>query len=159
MFWLFQGVSVWLILLPTTLALGRGGAWAWTPATVAGLALWIAGFLMETIADQQKFRFRNRPENAGRFIRSGLWRYARHPNYFGEMLCWWGLFVVAAPAFEGWQWLAASGPLFLTLLLRYGTGVPTVSRKQQERYGHLPEFQRYLQTTNLLVPWPPREPT
>jgi steroid 5-alpha reductase family enzyme len=158
MFWFFQGVSVWVILLPTTLAMSRAGDWLWCPSAVAGCAVWLCGFVLETVADQQKFSFRSLPENRGRFIQTGLWRTARHPNYFGEMLCWWGLFFIAAPAFASWQWVALAGPVFLTALLRFGTGVPTVARKQKQKYGHLPEYQRYLRSTNLLVPWWPRRP-
>lgn len=152
-FWFFQGLTVWLVLLPATLALSRAGEWSFSWTTVTGGLVWALGFGIETIADYQKYRFRNRPENSGRFIQSGLWRTARHPNYFGEMLCWWGIFIIAAPALSGWQWLAAIGPLYLTLLLRFGTGVPTVARQQQKKYGHLPEFQEYLRTSRLLIPW------
>jgi len=152
-FWFFQGISIWIIMLPLTLAMSRPGDWSAGWALVVGAAVWALGLLIETVADQQKFRFRNRPENSGRFINRGLWRTSRHPNYFGEMMCWWGLFVVTIPALEGWQLLAVAGPLFLTLLLRFGTGVPTVARQQREKYGHQPEFQKYLRTTRLLVPW------
>ncbi len=69
------------------------------------------------------------------------------------MLCWWGLFVITAPALEGWSWLAVIGPVYITLLLRFGTGVPTVARQQLARYGHLPSYREYLNTTNLLFPW------
>jgi steroid 5-alpha reductase family enzyme len=156
-FWLLQTVTIWTVLLPATLALSSPaplplGWQAW-----AGGAIWLAGLLIEAIADQQKFAFRNDPGNDGRWIDRGLWRYARHPNYFGEMLCWWGLFLVASPALDGWAWLAAAGPVFLTLLLLFGSGIPTVARSQRRRYGQDPAFQQYLRRTSLLVPLPPRK--
>jgi len=156
LFWLGQGLTIWIVLLPATMALSRTGRWFEAWAAVAGGLVWAAGLVIETVADLQKYRFRNREENRGRWIQTGLWRRARHPNYFGEMLCWWGLFVLVTPALEGWMWLGAAGPVFITVLLRYGTGIPTVQKQHREKYGHLPEYQDYLRRTRLLVPLPKR---
>ncbi len=157
-FWSVQAVTIWTVLLPSTVALSHPGPLPLTWPTLLGLAIWLAGLIIEAVADQQKFAFRNDPANKGRWIDRGLWRYSRHPNYFGEMLCWWGLFIAASPALSGWTWLSAAGPAFLTGLLLFGTGIPTVAKAQRERYGHDPAFQAYLRRTSLLVPWPPRGP-
>ena len=153
-FWTFQGISIWLILWPSLFALTDGRGADWGLVRTAGVLVWLLGLVLESIADLQKYRFRSAPENKGLFIHSGLYRHARHPNFLGEMLCWWGVFLVALPALEGWQWVAILGPLFLTLLLRFGTGVPTVSRKQGQKYGHLPEFEHYLKNSNMFIPLP-----
>jgi steroid 5-alpha reductase family enzyme len=155
-FWTLQAVTIWTVLLPVTMLLSHPGPLQPGWPLWLGAGLWLVGFVVETVADQQKFAFRNDPANRGRWIERGLWRYSRHPNYFGELLCWWGLFVAAVPALDGWEWLALLGPIFLTVLLLFVSGIPTVRRKQQQRYGHDPAFQDYLKRTSLLIPLPPR---
>ncbi len=84
---------------------------------VAGIVVWLAGMVFEVVADLQKQAFRADPANKGEFIRTGLWSRSRHPNYFGEILVWVGVFVVAVPVLQGWQWVAVLSPLFVVLLL------------------------------------------
>jgi len=100
-FWLLQAITVAVVMLPVSYLLGRDDAPEAGPWTIAGVALWSTGLLIEAVADAQKSSFKARDENRGRFITSGLWRYSRHPNYFGEMLVWWGLFVLAVPFLTG----------------------------------------------------------
>ena len=100
-FWLLQAITVAVVMLPVSYLLGRDDAPEAGPWTIAGVALRSTGLLIEAVADAQKSSFKARDENRGRFITSGLWRYSRHPNYFGEMLVWWGLFVLAVPFLDG----------------------------------------------------------
>jgi len=155
-FWGLQALSVWIISLPFVLALAatvpeRLPARAW-----AGVALWALGLGVETISDWQKYRFRNRKENRGAFIRSGLWRYSRHPNYFGEILVWWGLWLAALPRLRGWGHLGVMGPVFITLLLLFVSGIPLLEKKAREKYGDDPAWQEYVRSTSILIPWFPR---
>lgn len=142
-FWLLQGVAVWVIMLPVTLG---GTSWMWF-----GIALWALGLVIETVADWQKYCFKEKNKQA--FTNVGLWKYARHPNYFGEMLVWWGVFFTILPV-SGWAWAGIVGPLFITILLRYGTGVPPLEKHMQERYGKDSKFKEYVKNTRLLVPLP-----
>jgi steroid 5-alpha reductase family enzyme len=155
-FWLLQAISVAVIMLPVTYLLGRDdppgfGAWA-----VAGTAIWLVGLAIETVADAQKSAFKSKPENRERFITTGLWRYSRHPNYFGEMLVWWGLFVYAAPFLEGWAYAVVIGPVFITLLLLFVSGIPLLERSADAKYGEDPAYREYKRRTSILVPLPPR---
>ena len=92
-FWLLQAISIWLILLPAVAALGSKTNLSFNTAGYLGLAIWTVGFIIETVADYQKYQYKNLENKSHEWISSGLWRYSRHPNYFGEMLCWWGIFI------------------------------------------------------------------
>lgn len=89
------------------------------PLTIIGVILWAIGFLTETIADAQKFTFKLNPANRGKFINTGLWTYARYPNYFGEMCVWWGIWLGCAPTFKGGEWACVVSPLFVMFLLLF----------------------------------------
>ncbi len=117
-----------------------------------GVAVWLVGFGLEVTADLQKSRFRADPANAGRFITTGLWSRSRHPNYFGEILLWLGVALVAAGALTGWQWVALASPLFVTILLTRVSGVPLLEKKAEARWGGQPDYEEYVRTTPVLVP-------
>lgn len=144
-FWLLQGFAAWLLLVPLLLLDGSAVFW---PA----LIVWAGGLLIESIADAQKSRFvRARP---GRFIDTGLWRYSRHPNYFGEILCWAGVFLFVLPSLTVPEALFASlGPIFITLMLLFVTGIPPLERRADERWGADPDYASYKRSTSMLVPW------
>ena len=151
-FWFFQGITVWLIILPVTLWFSRPGPWtAWM---AIGSTIWLAGLVIESVADQQKFAFKQTPEGRERWTDTGLWRYSRHPNYFGELLCWWGVFVFAAPGLGAWALLALVGPLAITVILLFATGIPTLEASARRKWGENPEYQAYRARTWTLVPWP-----
>lgn len=119
---------------------------------LVGALLWLVGFLIEVVADAQKSRFRADPTNHGRFIQSGLWARSRHPNYFGEILLWTGIALIALPVLQGWQWLTVLSPFFVALLLTRISGIPLLERRAEERWGNLPEYQEYKRRTPLLIP-------
>ena len=119
---------------------------------VIGAVMWVAGFVVEVIADQQKSRFRADPANAGRFIKVGLWARSRHPNYFGEILLWAGIAVMAIPYLSGTQWVVMLSPLFVYALLTRISGIPTLARRGQQLWGDDPGYQAYLKNTPTLLP-------
>jgi steroid 5-alpha reductase family enzyme len=155
-FWLLQAVSVAVIMLPVSYLLDRSGAPGLGAWAVAGAAVWLGGLLIEAVADAQKSAFRSKDENRGRFIASGLWRYSRHPNYFGEILVWWGLFLYAVPFLEGAAFAVVVGPVFITVLLLFVSGIPLLERSADDKYGDDPAYRDYKRRTSILVPLPPR---
>jgi steroid 5-alpha reductase family enzyme len=155
-FWLLQAITVAVVMLPVSYLLGRDDAPGVGPWTIAGVALWSIGLVIEAVADAQKSSFRARDENRGRFITSGLWRYSRHPNYFGEMLVWWGLFVLAVPFLDGAAFAVVIGPVFITLLLLFVSGIPPLERSAEAKYGNDPAYRDYKRRTSILLPLPPR---
>jgi len=116
----------------------------------AGFLLWCAGFFFEAVGDAQLARFKRDPGNRGKIMDKGLWRYSRHPNYFGESLMWWGIFLVAVEVPFGWTTVVS--PVLITFLLVRVSGIPMLEKK----YAGNPEFQAYARKTNSFVPWFPR---
>lgn len=129
------------------------------PVAGLGAVLWLAGFALEVMADRQKRAFRRDPANRGRFIHHGLWAWSRHPNYFGEILLWLGVAVVAAPALQGWQYATLISPLFVYLLLTRVSGIPLLERQARQRWGDEPDYRAYREATPALFPRPPRRTT
>jgi steroid 5-alpha reductase family enzyme len=155
-FWFLQASTVAIVMLPVSYLLDREqppGLGAWS---IAGALVWLVGLLTETLADTQKAAFKAQEENRGRFVADGLWRYSRHPNYFGEMLVWWGLFLFAVPVLHGAAFAVVLGPLFITLLLLFVSGIPPLERSAEEKYGGDPAYREYKRRTSILVPLPPR---
>lgn len=121
-----------------------------------GLAIWTAGFTIEVIADRQKSAFKNNPENKGRFINVGLWSWSQHPNYFGEITLWTGITIMSLPLLSGWQWVTLISPIFVIFLLTKVSGIPTLKKKAEQRWGDEKAYQDYKAKTNLLIPMPPK---
>ena len=122
---------------------------------IVGLVLWLTGFGMEAVADAQKSAFRADPANDGRFITTGLWAWSRHPNYFGEILLWVGVAVIALPALSGWQYVTLLSPVFVFLLLTRVSGIPMLERRADKRWGGQEDYEAYKARTPVLVPRPP----
>jgi steroid 5-alpha reductase family enzyme len=117
----------------------------------AGLLVWIVGFIFESVGDKQMAEFKKDPANKGHVIKSGLWKYSRHPNYFGEATMWWGIFLLALSVPSGLS--AVISPLAITLLLLFVSGVPMLERKYKDN----PEFQAYAKVTSKFFPWFPKQ--
>lgn len=117
-----------------------------------GLALWIFGFLFEVIADYQKTKFKNNPENKDQFISSGLWSLSRHPNYFGEIILWIGVFIITIPSLSGIDYLTILSPLFVYTLLNKISGINLLEIKAQKRWGDLESYKEYRSKTPQLIP-------
>lgn len=123
---------------------------------VVGITVWVAGFTIEVIADRQKSAFRSDPANNGRFITTGLWAWSRHPNYFGEIVLWVGVAILALPVLSGWRWATLISPFFVVLLLTRISGIPMLEARGKKRWGDDDAFQAYTRNTPVLVPRPPR---
>jgi steroid 5-alpha reductase family enzyme len=144
-----QGVLMWLVSLPVQLAqVATAPPLGWLDA--AGAALWLVGMLFEGVGDLQLARFKADPANAGKVMDRGLWRYTRHPNYFGDACVWWGLWLIAAAT--GAWWTAVS-PLLMTLFLLKVSGVAMLERTIVKRR---PEYADYIARTSAFVPWFPK---
>jgi steroid 5-alpha reductase family enzyme len=121
------------------------------PMAYTGIALWIAGMLIEVIADNQKTKFRNNPDNRDRFITTGLWAWSRHPNYCGEITLWLGLALLALPVLNGWQLATMISPVFVYVLLTKVSGIPLLENLAQKKWGSDPEFIAYTASTPALI--------
>eukprot|EP00892_Ulva_mutabilis_P001435 jgi/Ulvmu1/11292/UM074_0007.1 len=158
--WTAQGIWIFVITLPVQALAFSDGTVAmntWRAVVgIAGLTTWASGFLMESVADWQKLQFRLQPANKGKFITTGLFQYARYPNYCGEIMLWAGLALfsasrLASPA----EWaVVACSPIFTYLLLSYVSGVPLQERQAKKRWGNSAEYARYKASTRLLLPLP-----
>jgi steroid 5-alpha reductase family enzyme len=148
---LLQGVLLWLISAPLLAAQFNGSPDNFTPVDILGALVWGAGFYFEAAGDWQLAHFKSDPANKGKVMRAGLWRYTRHPNYFGDATVWWGLFIVAAATGEG-VWTIFS-PVLMTFLLLRVSGVALLERKQAQTK---PEYREYMENTSAFVPWFPR---
>ncbi|MEP1444931.1 MAG: DUF1295 domain-containing protein [Paraglaciecola sp.] len=119
---------------------------------VVGLMLWLIGFLIEAVADNQKRKFKQRQDTKTQFIETGLWARSRHPNYFGEILLWIGIAIIAYPALYQWQHLTLISPLFVLLLLTKISGVSLQEEQADERWADNDDYQRYKKATPVLIP-------
>lgn len=151
--WTLQGLWVFLTLCAALAAITTT-----TPSDLGlldaiGLSIWIFGFALEVIADRQKSRFRR--YNPGRYIDTGLWAWSRHPNYFGEIVLWTGIAVMASSTLHGWQWVTLVSPLFVTVLLTRVSGIPLLEKRADDRWGDEKRYQAYKERTPVLIPRPP----
>ena len=156
MAWTLQGLWVFITLLAALIAVTSPTAAGWDALATLGLVVWIAGFAIEATADWQKSAFKADPANRGHFIRRGLWAWSRHPNYFGEIVLWTGIAIMATPAMAGWQWLGWASPVFVYGLLTKVSGIPMLEKQADERWGGDPDYEAYKADTPVLVPRPPR---
>ena len=144
-----QGVLMWVISLTVTV-----GMYVRTPLVglqVVGAVIWLVGFLFESVGDYQLIKFTGDPRNQGKVLATGLWSWTRHPNYFGDVCVWWGLFVVTASG--GWGALTLVSPLLMTILLTRVSGKPLLeARMKSTRAG----FDEYVQCTSSFLPRPPK---
>lgn len=146
---LLQGVLMWIVSLPVQLTHVVDGRSS--PMVAIGVVLWAVGVMFESVGDAQLARFKARPENAGKVMRSGLWRYTRHPNYFGDFLAWWGIGVASL---AGWSSVVGLlGPVGMSVLLMRVSGVPMLEHSIAKRR---PDYVEYRRTTSAFFP---RRPT
>ncbi len=151
-FWFLQAVSIWMIIFPYVWFVDQTVVEP-TNLFYIGLGIWLAGLIIETIADWQKFQFKNNPENKGKWTDVGLWNYSRHPNYFGEILCWVGLFISIFPYLSGLKYLFIISPVYITSLLLFISGIPPLEERYDKKYGGNRKYQQYKKSTSLLIPW------
>jgi steroid 5-alpha reductase family enzyme len=147
---LLQGILLWVISIPLLAAQVSPSPARLTVVDVLGGLLWLIGFVFEAVGDAQLTRFRADPANQGKVLNRGLWRYTRHPNYFGEAAMWWGYYLVAATA-GGW-WTIFS-PILMTFLLLQVSGVAMLERSLKQAK---PQYRDYIDSTSAFIPWFPR---
>ena len=148
--YLLQGLFLFLIVSPVLLINKNAG-----PSLVLldflGVAVWLVGFYFEALGDAQLARFIKNPENKGKLIESGLWAYTRHPNYFGEVVQWWGIWLIALSVPQGW--LGIVGPTTITFLILKVSGIPMLEKKMEGN----PEFVEYKRKTSVFIPMLPKK--
>lgn len=148
---LFQGLIMFLVSL-SFLYINGSDEIKYLPLFIAGILVWIIGFIFEAVGDRQLKKFIQDSANRGKIISTGLWRYTRHPNYFGEAVMWWGLFFIAvsckAPLFT------VISPVTITFMLRYVSGVPMLEKNLAKK----PGFEEYKKRTSIFIPWFPKGP-
>lgn len=122
---------------------------------VIGLIIWAVGFIFELLSDAQKSRFKANPENKGKFIQEGLWAWSRHPNYFGEIVIWIGVALIALPVLKGWALLTLISPVWVIIQLTLISGIPMLEKKADKRWGGQEDYEEYKKNTPVLIPKPP----
>jgi steroid 5-alpha reductase family enzyme len=155
-FWLLQALTVWVVMLGVLVFYSEGtkpiGSFM-----VAGMVVWFTGLLIEALADMQKFKFMQNKKNAGKWIQSGLWKYSRHPNYFGEILVWFGIYIFVVSGLQGGtQFIAMISPLFISFMLLFVSGVPLLEKSADARWGKDKNYQKYKNSTSVIIPFPPK---
>ncbi|KAJ0976057.1 hypothetical protein J5N97_018022 [Dioscorea zingiberensis] len=153
--WTFQAAWVWTASLPLTIVNASDRNPPVQAPDIIGCIMWLIGIIIEAIADQQKLMFKNSPASNEQWCNVGVWKYSRHPNYFGEILLWWGVFAASTPVLNGAEWLVVIGPVFLTLLMLFISGVPLLEKSADKRYNGVTEYHVYKSTTSPLIPLPP----
>jgi steroid 5-alpha reductase family enzyme len=148
--YLLQGVFLLIIISPVIHA-AVAEKLQWNIFTWIGVSCWIIGFYFQAAADRQLAVFKSYKGNKGLIIQTGLWKYSRHPNYFGEILMWWSIFLITIPFINSFYFIVS--PLTITLLLVFVSGVPMLEKK----YEGNPAFEDYKKRTSMLIPLPPRK--
>jgi len=155
-FWLIQGITVWAVLISSSLYFNSGTK-PITAFMIVGVVLWLIGLVVEAVADWQKFQFIQNKKNKDKWIQSGIWKYSRHPNYFGEIMVWFGVYVFVVSGLTGSEQLfAMASPLFITFLLLFVSGVPLLEKSADAKWGKEPAYKKYKKSTSILLPLPPK---
>jgi steroid 5-alpha reductase family enzyme len=141
---LLQGIILLIVAAPVFIAFANGKE-LHSEVSIIGIVIWLIGFVVQTIADAHLAKFKNQ-KRPGEIMDKGLWKYSRHPNYFGELVMWWGLFLVVLPLQYGW--VGVISPLTITYLLNYVSGVPML----EKRFDKNENYQRYKAQTSRLIP-------
>lgn len=148
-----QAVLQWIVSLPVQLAARSPEPPGLGALDLAGILVFSVGLAFEAVGDRQLARFRADPANRGRVLDTGLWAYSRHPNYFGDAVVWWGLFLVALAT--PWGWLGVVGPALMSFLLMRVSGVALLERTLVKTK---PQYEDYVARTSAFFPWPPKRP-
>ena len=150
-FWVMQAVTSLVIMILSIYFFQKDSSISWI--SIVGLCIWLIGFFFETVADIQKFRFNNNPNNAGKFINVGLWSLSRHPNYFGEIVMWCGIYIYV---FSGLsileRFVSLSSPILIIVLLLFVTGIPKLEKYADKKWGKDKNYQKYKENTPQLIP-------
>jgi len=146
-FWVLQSLSIWIIALPAMVFMLTDDPAYWWP----GLIIWGVGFILETVADAQKFAFKQK--HPDKFMDKGLFSVVQFPNYTGEMLCWIGVFLFTIPSLNGIEWLTVASPVWIIVLLLFISGIPLLIEQYRKKYGDTESYQNYKKSTPKLIPF------
>lgn len=154
-FWVLQAVTAWVVMLPTSFVLRSSGELEPIGLLYIGALIAIFGMSYEGIADLQKFNFIQNKKNKGKWIDTGVWKNTRHPNYFGEIVMWLGVYISASPYLVDNQvWIAMISPLLIAFLLIFVSGIPLLEKSAEKRWGKDKAYQEYRDRTSILIPLP-----
>ncbi|KAK8692669.1 hypothetical protein V6N13_070276 [Hibiscus sabdariffa] len=155
-YFIVQGFWAWAVTLPITVVNASDKDPSIQAEDIIGWIMWFVGTVVEFLADKDKFSFKNFPESKEKWCDVGLWKYSRHPNYFGDILLSWGYFVASIPVLEGSEWLVVLiGPIFLTLLLLFVSGLPILEVSADKKFSNVDAYMIYKKSTSPLIPLPP----
>lgn len=140
---LFQAALAWIIAMPLFFSVTSENSFSYVD--LIGISFWLVGMIFESVADYQLWKFKKNPENAGKILTTGLWKYTRHPNYFGEFMIWWGYFCFA---WSAGAWFTIFSPLIMTFLLMKFSGVGLLEQTMKLR----PGYEKYMKSTNAFFP-------
>lgn len=162
-YWLVQAVWIFLTALPVYVGNARNSD---APADqeknfgfrdALGWLIWVIGFVVQVTADRQKRIFRADTRNHDKWIDEGLWHYSQHPNYFGEMAMWWGIWISSSAGFTSWlDYVTVISPCFVVYLISQVSGIPLLRKANLKRWGGNAAYQAYMRSTSLLIPMPKR---
>lgn len=147
---ILQGIFLYIISIPI-LFLNKNAFGGLNLISMIGIIIWIIGFLFESIADRELSNFIKNPENKGKLMTQGLWKYSRHPNYFGEIIQWWGIWIIALNIPSGFYTIIS--PLTISFLIIFVSGIPLLEKKYKGR----PDFEEYKKRTSILIPLPSKK--
>ncbi|HIE82946.1 MAG TPA: DUF1295 domain-containing protein [Dehalococcoidia bacterium] len=156
-YWTFQGFWAFITPVVAFTAIGSQNISGKIEiTTILGLIIWLIGFCIEVIADQQKRKFRKPVENKSKFISSGLWAWSRHPNYFGEIILWIGVLIISLPTLMGWQYVTVLSVPYVIIMLTRVSGVIKLEEASDQKWGADDAYQKYKTNTPTLIPIRPR---
>lgn len=144
--YILQGIFMIVIATPV-IVINRETGSPINLLDLIGISVWIFGFVFEAVGDAQLAKHIHNPKNKGKLIQTGLWKYTRHPNYFGEVTLWWGIWIIALSIAHGW--ISIIGPITITFLILKVSGIPMLEEKMQKK----PEFEEYKRKTSSFIPW------
>ena len=151
--WNLQGLWVLFTLFGALTILTSNNNQNFGILDIIGILIWIIGFVIEVVSDRQKSEFKSHESNDWKFIQSGLWKYSRHPNYFGEILLWTGIAIIGISVYSGFGWLGLISPFFVFVMLNYISGVRLLEKQAEERWGGNDLYQSYKSKTPVLFPY------
>jgi steroid 5-alpha reductase family enzyme len=151
MTWTLQGMWVSICSACALTAISSSKGVEINSLLYMGLTIFLVGFFLEIIADNQKTKFRSDPKNKNNFISSGLWSVSRHPNYLGEIILWLGITIMSISSLSGWQLITLISPIFTYVLLVYISGVRILEASGKEKWGHLDSYNKYVKNTPTLI--------